>query len=195
MCFLSRRLYETIFHSRNLLFRINLADFTHKDKFLNASVKVLDRNSFQDLSTKDKETLKNYGGYKLIAVFRKRLAAGHRLFVAYLNGELAGASWVYIGGKRRFFKIPLSKRDILVLDTFTIDKFRRLGVSTKLNIDILKIMKQKGFQQAFVFTKEWNFHQKTIMKAGYEFVGKFYAFKFLRRNILIWSSVIDEDFL
>ena len=190
--FMAWRLFNTVFRSSNLLFRINLLDYNPHDKPLNTEIEIMEKKIFQEITHSEKKALREYGGVDFLRLFESRLKRGHRLFLASIGGEIAGARWVYIGGDRSFFVIPLSEREFMCFAAFTIDKFRRNGVSTTLFIHILTMMRQEAFQQGFVFTKEWNFHQKTILKAGFQPIGKFYEFRVLKRNILIWASVNDR---
>lgn len=193
--FMASRLYNTLFHSSTLFFRVDLSDYTCDDKLLNKEVMMLEKKSFEGLTRKERDNLRDYGGDDLLAMFEKRLAKGYRLFIAYLNGEVAGACWVFVGGGRRFYTIPLSEREIMFAAGFTIDKFRRKLVFTTLLIRMLRKLKLEGFQRGFAAVKGWNFNQKTVRKVGFEFVGKCHEFRILKRNILIWSSVVDQDSL
>lgn len=184
-----------IFYSKNLFFTADLCNYNPDEKFINKKVEVLEKKLFEELTQTEKENLRKYGGEDLLALFEKRLEKGHRLFLTYLEGEVAGASWIYEGGIRKFFVIPLSKKDFFILAVFTIDKFRRKGVATSSLVYVLQKMKQEGFQRGFICTKEWNFYRKTIKKAGFEFVGKFREVRIFKRTILIWSSVGYRDFL
>lgn len=186
---MTKRIYCMLFYSKNLFFTVDLSNYNPDEKPINKEVEVLEKKSFEQLTQTEKENLREYGGKDLLAQFKNRLEKGCRLFLTYFNGEVAGTCWIYEGGTRKFFVIPLSKKEFFILSVFIIDKFRRKGVGTTSLIHILKKMKQEGFQHGFISTKEWNFYQKAILKAGFQFVGKFHEFKILKRNILIWSSV------
>lgn len=190
--FCLKRLFEGIFHSRNLLFTVDLTCYNPDNKPVNLEIEVSERKSFEDFTQKDAEGLIQYGGDKLLIAFRKRLDLGHRLFLAHLKGEVAGASWVCVGGPRKFFSIPLSESELMCFAGFTIDKFRRRGVSTNLFIHIIKKFREEGFKRGYVYTKEWNVNSMAITKAGFEFVGKFSEYSILNRKILVWSDVLDH---
>ena len=190
-----RRLYAVMFSSIGLFFRVNLLNYNSYGKPTNDQVKVIEIKSFESLADKDARCLRDYGGKNLLTLFKKRLAKGHRLFLSYINGQVTGASWVYVGGERRFFVIPLSEKDFIMLAVFTIDKFRGMHIATTSLIMILDKMRIEGFQRGFISTKQWNFFQKSIVKAGFQYVGKFHRVRILKRSILIWSSVSDNDFV
>lgn len=193
VAFLSKRFFEAIFHSRNVLFTVDLTRYNPDQKCVNKEIEVSERESFEDITTREIEGLRSYSGNKLLDVFRKRLDLGHRFFLAHLNGEVAGARWVYIGGRRRFFSIPLSEKEFMCFAGFAIDRFRRRGVSTNLFIHIIQKLKQEGFQRGYVYTKEWNMNRKAITRAGFEFIGKFSEYSILNRKILVWSDILDHD--
>ena len=192
---IARRFYASIFCSSRLFFRVDLLNYNCYGIPINDQVEVIEIKSSESLTDEEARSLEDHGGKDLLAIFEKRLANGHRLFLSYLNGEVTGASWVYVGGERKFFVIPLSQKDFIILAVFTIDKFRRMRIATTSLAKILDKMRLEGFQRGFISTKQWNFFQKAIARAGFEFVGKFHRFRILRRSILIWSSVIDDDFV
>ena len=192
---IARRFYAAMFSSSGLFFKVDLLNYNTYGKPTNDQVEVIEIKSFESLADKDLRCLRDYGGNHLLAIFEKRLAKGHRLFLSYLNGQVAGASWVYIGGEGRFFIIPLSEKDFIIVAVFTIDRFRRMRIAAASLIAILDKMRLEGFHRGFISTKQWNFFQNAIAKAGFEFVGKFHRFRILKRSILIWSSVIDNDFI
>lgn len=187
--FIAKRIYYILFYSKNLFLTVDLSNYNPDNKSINKAVDVLEKKSFEELTQIEKENLREHGDKDLIAYFEERLESGYRLFLTYFNGEVAGASWIYEGGTRRFHVIPLSIKEFFILSVFTIDKFRRKGVGTASLILILMKMKYEGFQRGFICTKEWNFYQKAILRAGFQCVGKFHELKLLKKNILIWHPV------
>lgn len=184
-----------IFHSRSLFFTVDLSNYTPQEQFMNTEVDVVEKEFFDQLTEAEQETIRGYGGADLLALFEKRLLQGHRLFLTHVDGEIAGASWIYEGGPGKFFMIPLSEKEFFILAVFIIDKFRGRGISSVSLACILQRMKEYGFQKGFICTKEWNFYQRSIKKAGFELVGKVREMKIFKRNILIWSSLNGKDFL
>jgi len=191
---LLQRLYYSSFRNKRLFFTINLAQYVPENNYINNKVTVSPKPSFSQLSHQEKKALRSHGGDKLLNTFARRLAKGNKLFLLYINAKCAGASWVYVGGKNKFFIVPLPEKQFIILDVFTIDKYRRMGTATTNLIKILENMKLQGFERAFISTKEWNFYQKSIMKAGFELVGKYREFKIFGQNILIWSSDSETNF-
>ncbi len=186
--FIVRHLYNTIFNSGNLLFRCGLLNYDFHNKYVNKEVKIIEKKYFRDITNSEKMTLREYGGAQILSNFEHKLKKGNRLFLAYIHEEIAGACWVYVGGENKFYIIPLSEKEFMCFSNFTIHKFRRVGVSTTLFIEILNTMKIEGYHQGFVFIKEWNFNQKAVTKAGFQFVGKFHEVRLLNRNIVIWTG-------
>ncbi len=183
-----------LFHSRNLLFMVDLTDYKVDNRTKNEHVEVVEIKSFDQLTASEKKVFQEYGGSNLLQLFEKRLLQGHRLFLTHVDGEIAGAIWIYEGGSGKFFMIPLSEKEFFILAVFIIDKFRGRGISSTSLAYLLTEMKEEGFRRGFICTKEWNFYQKSIKKAGFEFIGKVREIKAFKKNILIWSSVNWKDF-
>lgn len=191
---MSQRIYCELFHSKNLFFALDLSNYKPDERSMNENITVLDKTSFDQLTEDEKEVFRGYGGSALLDLFKKRFESGHRVFLTYYLNEVVGASWIYEGGLGKFFMIPLAEGEFFILAVFIIEKFRGRGISSVSLANILQRMKEYGFQRGFICTKEWNFFQKSIKKAGFELVGKVREMKIFKRNILIWSSVNDKDF-
>lgn len=191
---IAQRIYCELFHSKNLFFAIDLSNYKPDERSMNENITVLDKTSFDQLTEDEKEVFRGYGGNALLDLFKKRFESGHRVFLTCYYNEVVGASWIYDGGPGKFFMIPLAEGEFFILAVFIIEKFRGRGISSASLVSILQRMKDYGFQKGFICTKEWNFFQKSIKKAGFELVGKVREMKIFKRNILIWSSVNDEDF-
>lgn len=189
-----KRTYDTLFYSKNLFFTIDLSNYNPDEKPINKEVKVVEKKSFDQLTETERKVFREYGGKGLLTLFEKRLKMGHRLFLMYLNSEVAGSIWIYQGGEREFFSVPLTTKDIMLQAGFTLDKFRRQGVFVAGLIKLLDRMKQEGFHRAFAATKEWNFSQNVLLKAGFKYIGRFREFKIFKWIILIWSDIICRDF-
>lgn len=190
----ARRVYGELFHSRNLFFSIDLSDYAPDEERMSESITVIDRTSFDQLREDEKRAFQEYGGRALLELFKKRFENGHKLFVTYFSNEPVGASWIYEGGTGKFFMIPLAEGEFFILAVFIVDKFRGRGISSASLKSILVRMRDCGFKKGYICTKEWNFFQKSIKKAGFKLVGKVRELKILRRHILIWSSVDAKDF-
>jgi GNAT superfamily N-acetyltransferase len=191
---MAQRIYCELFHSKNLFFAIDLSNYKPDERSINENITVLDKASFDQLTEDEQEVFKGYGGSALLDLFKKRFESGHRVFLTYYSGEVVGASWIYKGGPGKFFMIPLETDEFFILAVFIIEKFRGRGISSASLASILQRMKEYGFQKGFICTKEWNFYQNSIKKAGFEFIGKVREIKAFKKNILIWSSVNRKNF-
>ena len=185
--FLARRLCDTLFHSRDLFFTIDLSEPTFTGDPRNTVVNVREKRSFSELTEKEREAIQCYGGSTLLSLFEERLAGGHRLFLTYAEGKFAGAAWVYVGGSERFFMIPLAEKEFFIVAVFILERFRGRGISVPSLVLLLKKMREDAFVRGFICTKEWNFYQRSIKKAGFELVGRVRRLRFFGRDILIWS--------
>ena len=191
---MAQRIYGELFHSKNLFFSIDLSNCRPDERSRNENITVLDKTSFDQLTKDEKEVFRGYGGSALLDLFKKRFESGHRVFLTYYSGEVSGASWIYEGGPGKFFMIPLADREFFILAVFIVERFRGRGISSASLVSILQRMKGYGFQRGFICTKEWNFFQNSIKKAGFELIGKVRELKIFKRNILVWSSVNAKDF-
>ncbi|SPP99528.1 hypothetical protein NBG4_10062 [Candidatus Sulfobium mesophilum] len=192
--FFARRLWDMLFHSRELFFAIDLSDHTLPSGSGNGSVEVREKRSLSDLTEKEQEALRSHGGSELLSIFEKRLAGGHRLLLTYVDGEVAGAAWIYTGGSGRFLMIPLSQKEFFIVAVFIIDRFRGKGISLPSLILLLEKMKKESFRRGFICTKEWNFYRRSIEKAGFKLLGKVRKVRFFGRDIFIWSHEKGFEF-
>jgi len=189
-----RRLYSAAFHPRNMLFGIDLSEILPSMGPSFVDTQVVEKRSFNALTGKELEALMAYGGPMLLTSFKKNFTQGYRLFIAYRDGEVAGAHWVLTGGSKKFYVIPLLDRDFMFMYVFVIDKFRKKGVCLVLYSKTLEAMKADGYRRGYVFTKEWNFHQKTCMKVGFQLIGKFTTLHIFAKPMIVWSSIAEQKF-
>ena len=187
VAFIAKRLWDTLFHSRELFFTIDLSNRTLTVSPGSDSVEVREKRSFSELTEKERAAISGYGGSELLNLFEKRLAGGHRLFLTFAEGEFAGAAWIYVGGPGKFFMIPLARKEFFIVAVFIVDRFRGKGISVASLVLLLQKMKEDGFEHGSICTKEWNFYQRSISKSGFELVGRVRSVRFFGRDILIWS--------
>jgi GNAT superfamily N-acetyltransferase len=190
----SRRAYDALFHGRLLFFRVDLDGYATDMESVDREDRVLPRKSIDEITSVERKAFKEYGGASLIRLWNERFQKGHRLFVTYHGSEVAGASWVYEGGTERFFTVPLAEGEVFIVAVFVLENFRGRGLGTRTLALILQMMKDEGFQRAFICTKEWNHFQKAIRRAGFQCVGKLREIKVFRKSIQIWSDSGASDF-
>ncbi len=193
--FFARRLWDMLFHSRELFFTIDLSERTVGAGPGHGAVEVREKRHFSDLAKNELEAIRGYGGNELLGLFEKRLAGGHRLFLTYVDGEVAGAAWIYVGGPGKFFMIPLSQEEFFIMAVFIIDRFRGKGISVPSLELLLQMMKKEEFRRGFICTKEWNFYQRSIKKAGFQLSGKVRKVRLFGRDFLIWAHEKRREFV
>jgi L-amino acid N-acyltransferase YncA len=79
---------------------------------------------------------------------QRRLAAGHRCFVAWVDGKLATARWVataaahvdYLG-----LELELAPGEVYSYDSFTAERFRGRGLSTASQARLADVLREEGF--------------------------------------------------
>ena len=197
--FIVRRFFDVIIRSDNLYFKCDLSINDSPDRLKNKDIKIIEKLSFSDITESERKSFLELGTATVLSVFEKKLAEGDRLFIAYINNEMAGLCWVNFGGNRKFYSIPLSdsiplsENEFMLMSGYTIDRYRQRGVGTALVIEILSKLKKEGYRWGYAVTNTWNISQKVLLKMGFIIVGRFRELRLLRRNILIWTAVNKKD--
>jgi GNAT superfamily N-acetyltransferase len=181
------RVYDNFFHGRLLFFSIDLTEYEPDKSLKTENIYVVMRTSFEELTLDELAVFNEYGGSRFLTLSRKRFASGYKLFVTYRENEVAGASWIYEGGRGNFFMIPLAAGEFFVVAVFILDSFRGKGAGTASLVRILEGMREQGFRRGFICTREWNFFKGGISKAGFQLAGKVREIKLFGKTVLIWS--------
>lgn len=85
------------------------------------------------------------------AELHRRIDAGHRYFVARVDGRVVAGRWVAVGEahmEETGFTFPLADDEVYVYDAFTAHAFRRRGISRALLGAVLQQMSQEGWRRA-----------------------------------------------
>ncbi|MFC1657052.1 GNAT family N-acetyltransferase [Candidatus Moduliflexota bacterium] len=188
------RAYNSLFHGRLLLFRADITGNAVDSKLSGKKDGIKARTSIHELTADERSIFKGYGGESLLRLWEKRFQKGHSLFVVYHGGEVAGTGWIYEGGRKEFFTVPLAPGEAFIVAVFVLDPFRGKGLGTRILALILQRMKDDGFQRAYICTKEWNHFQKSIRRAGFELLGKVREIKMFGRVFQVWSECGGRDF-
>lgn len=189
--FAVRRLFDSLFRSGKLFFRCDLSQCDSSPA--NDDIRIQEKKGIHQITGHEKQVLLHLGGSTLFSEFEKRIERGDRLFTAYINDEIVGLCWASLAKDRSFYSLPLSdsiplpEKSFMVTSSYTLDKFRKKGVSTTLFQNILLVMKQEGYEWAFGVTTAWNFNKKTFLKVGFKMVARFHEFEVGGRSVLIWT--------
>lgn len=190
--FLYERFWAKVTRSRNVLFRIDVADTPCVAFPADLKLVVVERCSFKELTENEKTDLNRHGGHELLSLVRNRLEQRYRLFLGLLHGEVVGALWVCEGRIRNFYVVPMTSNEFMCVGVFVIDKFRGKRFGAALLYEVVARLKSEHFLRAYIFTKEWNPYLKSIRRVGFKPVGRFREVQLGRRTILIWSFLGDE---
>lgn len=193
---LARRLPHKILGDQEIFLVLHLDEFDPPPNLTNKQVAISPKESFDQIAPDGVAALREYGGPDFLALIQRRFGQGHRLFLAYHDGALAGGSWLYVGGDRRFSVIPLSTRDATIIASFTFDNMRKKRAYTTTLIHMLDWLRQRGFQRVVASTQVWNDAPRlTLPRLGFREAGRYRRFRLRGRNIIIWSEIADCDYL
>lgn len=107
--------------------------------------------TFEELAPADVDELIALRPYLTRWVIEQRLEAGHRFYVAKLNGRivhtrLVAVNKAYIGYLKLAF--PLSPREVYFGEAYTVPEFRRQGLHSACLSFVSRLMRQSGYHHA-----------------------------------------------
>lgn len=178
-----KRIINIVLDPYTLFFFVQLENYVRGKIVISNDIKVRKIETIDDLKKIEKEVIVTYGTESLLEDYRNLFKEGHKLYLTYYKGEVAGASWISIGIPQDFTIMHISNKDFYIFAVFTIDEFRNKGIGTANLVLILEEMKNEKYSRAFICTKEWNPYQKSIKRAGFQYAGKFIEYKWKSKRI------------
>lgn len=96
----------------------------------------------------------------------RRLSSGHKGFIAFHNGQLAGYAWGCgeINPRIERVRPKLDTGDVLCVDAFTSSDFRNKGVQTALTLARFNLFREQGFHRAVANIEIDNFPSQAVWK-------------------------------
>ncbi len=185
------QLITKIFYREYLLFYVDIPSYSLNPKEIGKHLIGKEIRCFTDLSSKDIESIKDYGGEKYIRESKRRLANNWILLVAYINDELVGVAWAFTNTSDLKTKIvPLLDGDIVIINCWTVPLCRGRNVYPFLLSLVAARFKERNFKRAFVFANERNIPSiMGIKKAGYNHFINYKTYNLFRNEVVIWKPL------
>lgn len=106
----------------------------------------------------------------------RRLAARHRCFVARHDGRIVSASWIAEGlGFVDYLECDLvvGPETVYIYDTYTLPSFRGNNISPAMTVDIMRGLREEGFDRLISATAPENkANLRSRKKVGFRVCGK-----------------------
>ena len=184
-----KRSVDKIFNRETVLFYIDIPSYSLNPKEIGKHLIGREFKSFMDLSSKDIASIRDYAGEKYIAESKKRFANNWRLFLAFMNDQLAGACWAVTNTSDLKTKIvPLLDGDVALIDAWTVPSFRGRNVYPFILSFIVNQFKEKNFKRAFGFGDTWNISAlRGLKKGGFQDFIIYESYNIFGNEIVIWK--------
>lgn len=187
-------LIDRIFHRNNLLFYVDIPNYSVSPEKLNEGIAGREIKSIRDLSSEDIESISDYAGKIYINKLERRFTNNWRLFLAYIDRQVAGAGWVIDSNSEFKAKVvPLTEDVVTLIEFWTIPRFRGKNVYPFLLSFITNQLKGENFKKAFISSNEKNKSSiNGIKKAGYRYLINYETYRLLSYEIVIWKHVVHN---
>lgn len=120
-------------------------------------ISEIDRLNVSELNTELNQLQKN----KTLI----RLSKGMRCFIARIDGNLAGISWIsYRRSSNEGVKLTLNPGEALLLESFTFPEYRKRGVQTALIDRRLFFLKETDYRKVYVIYEPGNEYSIRALK-------------------------------
>lgn len=142
------------------------------------------------LSTTDFETIANAWNPSVTAQhIAERFAAGAELWLARIEGALAGFGWSIKGATIVPNYVPLQPNEVHLFDFFVFPNFRGRGVNPALVDAILCELAEHNIARAYIECAAWNAPQlRSLEKTPFLVYGEATKVEFLGRTVVIWHK-------
>ena len=183
-----------ILHREYLLFYANLSAHSLDAASLNRDVVGKEVRAFEDMASKEIESLREYAGEAYIQEARTRLEKSWILFLACLDGEVAGGGWVIdCHSELKAKVVPLVEGDIVLLDYFTYPAYRGKNVYPSLLASILTRFRERNAVRAFISAHERNVASiRGIEKVGFRHCLNYEVWSRGMNEFVMWKRVVKE---
>jgi hypothetical protein len=183
------RSVDKIFHREIVLFYIDIPSYSLNPQEIGKHLIGREVRSFNDLSSKDIESIRDYAGEKYIAECKRRFANNWRLFFAYMDNQLAGACWAVTNNSDLKTKIvPLLDGDVALIDGWTIPAFRGKNIYPFIMSFIVTQIKKEKFKRAFGYGPKWNIPSLNgCRKAGFQDILVYESYIIFGNEVVIWK--------
>jgi hypothetical protein len=183
------RSVDKIFHRETVFFYIDIPSYSLNPQEIAKDIIGREVKSFNNLSLKDIESIKDYAGERYIAESKRRFFNNWRLFLAYINDQLAGACWAVTNSTDLKTKIvPLLDGDIALIDAWTVPSFRGRNIYPFILSLMVNQFGKENFKRAFGFGDTWNKSAlKGLKKAGFQDIIIYESYIIFGNEVVIWK--------
>lgn len=116
-----------------------------------------------------------------------RFDAGSELWLAKVNGGLAGFGWTIQGRSIKPHFFPLQSGDVHLFDFFVFPEYRGRGINVALVMEILTKLGAENVKRALIECASWNDAQlRSLNKTAFRRFGMATKVTILGHSIVIW---------
>jgi len=191
-------LANKIYYREFMLYYVDVSTYHWDPKEISKEIVAKEIRNFMDLSEREIDTIREYIGKKYIKEIKERLANNWRLYLGYINGELAGGVWAMTNKSGLKTKaVPLLDGDVFYLNAWTFPAFRGKKIFPFLLSFMSVKFQEEKFQRAYGSVHKRNIaslrSHATFAKFGYQYFINFEAYNLLGREIVIWKPGSREN--
>jgi GNAT superfamily N-acetyltransferase len=122
----------------------------------------------------------------------ERFAAGCELWLAKVDGRLAGFGWSLQGRTMEPYFFKIQPDDVHLFDFFVFPAFRGRGINVALVMDILSRLGREGVHCAYIECAAWNDAQRnSLSKTKFRSYATASKFRFWGKWIVIWHDLLQ----
>jgi len=94
----------------------------------------------------------------------ERFMKGAILWLAQLDGRVAGIVWSVNKHTIEPYFFPLQDKDIHLFDNLVLEKYRGKNINAAFIDNILRTLSKQGYERAYIETKIWNHQEMQSLK-------------------------------
>jgi GNAT superfamily N-acetyltransferase len=121
-------------------------------------------------------------------LMRERLKVGSEIWLARIDGRIAGYGWTLRGKSFEPYFFPLSSSDAHLFDFYVAPECRGRGVNVGLINSILETISHEGAKRALIECATWNEAQiRSLKKTPFVRYATVSKWTLRTKSILIWK--------
>jgi ribosomal protein S18 acetylase RimI-like enzyme len=122
--------------------------------------------------------------------FAERFTVGSELWLAKVEGELAGFGWAIQGRTIESYFFPLQAGDVHLYDFYVFPEYRGRGVNISLLTEILASLSEKLAGRAFIECAAWNTAQiRSLRKTPFHTYAAATKLSILGKSLVFWHNL------
>ena len=189
---LKDKIHNSMFQGKTILFYVDLADLNDEEYVLPKYIRVIHKESKEQISVKDIDKIISYRGRYIDATdvtreLDNRFVKGSRVWLNYYHGKLSGYIWSIRGGIVSPYFFPVPPNDAVLFDMDIFPEFRGQGLNSIIIKYILSDLKRNGFTRTYIKTQVWNKSSlRSLAKTHFKHYGTIRMFHILGKDITVW---------